>query len=156
MKFIIRGSFLLLLLGALISCGNVLHNGTEMYLKSIEVTGLPTSIYNGTKMVFSYDTGGGWIHDKYSEFESGKYSATVDANGRWFLEFDGLGEKITTASVTFLIVDQGKNWDTTKIDKKHSGKGGGDVILDNTWGGAGAPAKFKGVVNGDNVEWTVE
>ena len=54
------------------------------------------------------------------------------------------------------MIDSGKNWDTYKIDKKHSGKSCGDVVLDNTWAGAANPASFIGVVNGDNVEWTVE
>lgn len=151
MKNIVRGGLLALLLGALMGCGNAFHNGTQMNLSSVSVTGLPASIYSGTEMVFSYDTGGGWIHDKPALFTSGEYSAVVDANGDWTVTFSP-PLVVTTAQLTFLLVDAGKNWDTYKVDKKHSGKSGGDVIIDNPW----TSASIKGVVNGDTVDWTVE
>lgn len=155
MKYMIRGGFLILLLAALSGCGSAFHNGTEMAVSSVTITGLPTGIYAGREMVFSYNTGGGWIHDKPAEFTSGKFAGTVTATGDWTLTFNP-PLQVVTATVDFLLIDSGKNWDTYKIDKKHSGKSGGDVVLDNTWAGAANPAAFKGVVNGDNVEWTVE
>lgn len=151
MKSILRGGFLILLAVALSGCGNAFHNGTEMTLSGISVTGLPSSIYGGTEMILSYDTGGGWIHDKPALFDSGTYSGTVDANGDWSVTFSP-PLTITTSTVTFLLIDAGKNWGTYKIDKKHSGKSGGDVILDNPW----APASITGVVDGENVNWTIE
>ncbi len=151
MKNILRGGILILLVAALSGCGSAFHNGTEMRLSSISVKGLPANIYSGKEMVFSYNTGGGWIHDKPALFTSGDYGAVVDSNGDWIVTFSP-PLVVTTSTVTFLLIDTGKNWDTYKVDKKHSGKSGGDVILDNPW----APATIVGVVNGDNVEWTVE
>ena len=154
-KFILSGGFFILLLATLISCGNTFHNGTEMTVSKISVTGLPASIYAGRSMVFSYDTGGGWIHDKPALFDSGTYSSVVTESGDWTVTFSP-PLVVTTASISFLLIDSGKNWDTYKIDKKHSGKGGGDVVIDNTWGGLISPTSFNGVVNGDNVVWTIE
>ena len=56
----------------------------------------------------------------------------VDANGDWTMTFSP-PLVVTTAQLTFLLVDSGKNWDTYKVDKKHSGKSGGDVIIDNSY-----------------------
>jgi hypothetical protein len=155
MKYLVRWGWLILLITALIGCGHVFHNGTEMAVSSVEVSGLPVSLYKDVTMVFSYDTGGGWIHDIPTEFNSGNYSAKVDANGNWKVTFSS-PLIVKTASLTFLLIDKDKNWNTYKVDKKHSGKSGGDVMLDNTWAGAANPVQIKGVVNGDDVEWTLE
>lgn len=149
---------LVLALGLLAtSCGNVFHNGTEMAISQIKIVGLP-STYSGVDMVFSFEGGGGngkWVHDVPTLFDGNTYKATVGADGSWTKV---LGSVLIHSSATlkFILVDEGKNWDTFQIDKKHSGRKGGDVILDNTWTGAGSPKVLVGTVKGEDVNWTFE
>jgi hypothetical protein len=145
-----------LLVGAflLASCGNALHNGTEMGISTVTLTGLP-AIYEGKVMVFSYDDGSQWVHDDTDpggRWEDPYYHATVAGGNLTFTFAPPL--EITTPVLKFLLIDYpGKNWDSIKIDKKHSGMSGGDVELDSTWGGIGSPEDILGVVIGDDVEW---
>jgi hypothetical protein len=135
------------------SCGNFLHNGTEMAITEVSITGLP-AVYDGKTMVFSYNDGSQWIHDDTDpggRWEDPYYQATV-AGGVLTFNFTPPLE-ITTPDLTYLIIDTGKNWDNLKIDKKHSGKSGGDVVLESTWGGIGSPETIVGSVSGDDVNW---
>ena len=148
---------LLLALGLLAtSCGNVFHNGTEMAISKIKVVGLP-STYNGVDLVFSFEGGGGggkWVHDVPSIFNASTYKATV-SNGTWTKTLSPVLVH-SGATLRFILVDKDKNWDTYQVDKKHSGKKGGDVILDNQWTGSGSPLTLVGTVKGDDVDWAFE
>lgn len=143
-------SFIVSLL--LFSCGNTLHNGTEMTISQVTLTGLPTSVYaEGQEMVFSYNDGVTWVHDD-DRFEDATYISTVDANGDITYSFDPVLE-ITTPELVFLLIDPDKNWDQLQIDSSHSGKKWGDVSLDNQWTGTLNPLVIEGVVNGDSIDW---
>jgi hypothetical protein len=63
---------------------------------------------------------------------------------------------ITDPILKFLLIDPGTNWSSMKIDKKVSGKSGGDVILDNNWGGSANPVTVTGTVSGDDVTWAIQ
>ncbi len=150
---------LILALAAVLSgCGSVLHNGTEMAIEQVKVTGLPASPYaTGTILVFSYKQANGvWIHDDPVAKTDVRYRASVAADGSVTFSFGGTPLTIVTPTLTFLIIDTLPNWATFKIDLKHSGKSGGDVSLDNTWAGAASPERVLGVVSGDAVDWDYE
>jgi len=150
---------LLALVALIAGCGNALHNGTEMDVSSVVVTGLPTATYPpGTAMVFSYCMNVSsdlWVHSTTTDFTNAKYTASVAANGSLTYTFSP-PVIITDPILKFLLIDPGTNWSSMKIDKKVGGKNGGDVILDNNWGGVANPVTVKGVVSGDNVTWTIE
>ncbi|MBN1242726.1 MAG: hypothetical protein JXA15_08470 [Spirochaetales bacterium] len=155
----IFAALLLVAVAVLSGCGSVLHNGTEMAIERVTLTGLPSAVYaEGQEMVFSYNMGdAGWIHDDANAalFAMPKYRASVAADGSLVFNF-GSPIEIVTPTLTFLLIDPDKTWATLKIDLKHSGKSGGDVVLDNTWAGAAAPERVLGVVSGDDVAWDYE
>ncbi len=144
-------------IAVLSGCGSALHNGTEMAIERVTLTGLPSAVYaEGQEMVFSYNMGDdGWIHDDATLFAMPKYRASVAADGSLVFNF-GTPIEIVTPTLKFLLIDPAKTWATLKIDLKHSGKSGGDVELDNTWAGAAAPERILGVVSGDDVAWDYE
>lgn len=147
----------LLLVAVLAGCGSALHNGTEMAVERVTLTGLPSAVYaEGQVMVFSYNMGdSGWIHDDATLFAMPKYRGTVAADGSLVINF-GTPIQIVTPVLEFLLIDPAKTWATLKIDLKHSGKNGGNVTLDNTWAGAASPERILGVVSGDDVDWDYE
>jgi hypothetical protein len=150
-------TLLLAAVAVLSGCGSVLHNGTEMAVERITLTGLPSAVYaEGQEMVFSFkQTDGVWIHDDATAFALAKYRASVAADGSLVYNF-GTPLQIVTPTLSFLLIDPSKTWATLKIDTKHSGKSGGDVVLDNTWAGAASPVRILGVVSGDAVDWDYE
>lgn len=141
----------------LTGCTHAFHNGTEMAISKIEVKGLP-STYKGVEMVFSFEGGGGngkWVHDVPSLFDGDTYKATVAADGTWTKTLSPVVIH-NLATLKFIMIDKAKNWDTYQVDKKHSGKKGGDVVLDNLWTGAASPKTLVGTVKGDDVDWAFE
>ncbi|MBN2658628.1 MAG: hypothetical protein JXR86_16350 [Spirochaetales bacterium] len=133
-------------------CGSVLHNGTVMALEEVTITGLPANPYGeGQTMVFSYNKGNEWIHDT-DDLDNPVYQADVTADGSLTFTFAPPLE-ITTATLTFLLIDPDLTWASLKIDKKHSGLSGGDIELENSWGGLASPETIVGTVDGDDVEW---
>ena len=153
--FLAGWATLLLTLGLLTSCDHVLHNGTSMAISQVKLIGLPSSPYAaGTSMVFSYNTGNGWIHDQDSTFTDAKYSAKVLADGSWTLNFSP-ALLLTASQLQYLLIDAGKNWNTMKITKKISGQSGvgDDGLMDNLWSGASAPTSLVGTVRGSDVTW---
>lgn len=141
----------------LTGCGHAFHNGSEMAISKIEITGLP-STYTGVDLVFSFEGGGGngkWVHDNPTLFASDTYKATVAADGTWTKTLSPVLIH-TGATLRFLLVDEGPNWDIYQLDKGHSGRKAGDVILDNTWTGAGSPKTLVGRVKGIDVDWAFE
>lgn len=161
MKNIIKITVLLLVtLSLFVSCGNDLHNGTQMNVTSVTVTGLPTNTYtDGAAYVFSFKMNdGNWVHDTAS-WSDAKYRANVvvqDGTGSLTFTFGGSPIVITGPQLQFLIIDYpGKTWDSCKITDKIEGKSGNDVKLDNTWTGAANPVTVTGVVSGVDVEWTI-
>ncbi len=139
----------------LAGCTSAFHNGTEMAIGSVKVTGLPANPYANQVMVFSYNLGSQWIHDNATLFADTKYRATTTADGSLTFTFTPPLE-ITTPTLTFLLINPDKGWDTFQVDKKHSGKKGGDASLDNQWTGASNPLTIVGQVSGDDVAWTFE
>jgi len=140
----------------LTGCTHAFHNGTEMALGTVTVTGLPTNPYApGQVLVFSYNTGSSWIHDDAALFADSKYRATVASDGSVTFTFSP-ALTITTATLTFLLIDPSKGWDVYQIDKKHSGKKGGDASVDNLWTGASTPQTLVGTVSGDDVTWAFQ
>ena len=156
MKNTMKIGVMLVLVGVLLAgCSNVFHNGTEMTVTQVKVTGVPANPYTSTvKMVFSYDTGSGWIHDaaNKAKFDSAMYQASRAADGILTYTFSP-ALVITTPTLKFLLIDTATGWGTFQLDKKHSGKKGGDATLDNNWS---AGQKILGVVSGDDVTWSYE
>jgi hypothetical protein len=149
------GGLALAILAALAfaGCGSALHNGTEMDVTSVMVTGLPANPYAvGQVMVFSYNKGTSWVHDDATEFASARFRAAVSATGTLTYSFSP-PLQITTPTLVFLLIDPNKGWNTFQLDKKHSGGKGGDATLDSTWGGAINPVTITGTVSGDSVTW---
>ena len=151
-----------LLLALLLSgCTSALHNGTVMNITQVKITGLPTNPYTpGLRLIFDYCidfTGDKWVHSVPANLTDNTkpayaYSAPVAADGSWTVNLSP-PLQITSGQLKFLVVDWGNvtpSWNTIKIDKKVSGKSGGDVILDNPW----ATTTVVGVVAGDNVTWS--
>ncbi|HZK20623.1 MAG TPA: hypothetical protein VFC68_07860 [Treponemataceae bacterium] len=133
------------------SCGNDLHNGTEMTISKVEITGLPTDVYANVDMMFSYIMpSGDWVHD--TPGAQAANTATVNATGTYELNFSPALE-FQQAQLQFLLIDTATDWDNKKIDTKHSGKDGGDVTLANMWSGIEEKTVL-GVVDGDNVNWS--
>lgn len=155
MKTTVKLGALFLVLSLVLSgCTHALHNGTQMTITKVRVTGLPTGVYAaGQRMAFSFNDGNGnWIHSIPSQLSDPKWSALVDASGNWELDFSP-ALVFTAGQLQFLLIDPTQNWNTLKIDKKVSGKSGGDVILDNPW----IPnVSVIGVVNGDDVTWSIQ
>jgi hypothetical protein len=60
---------------------------------------------------------------------------------------------VTSGQLQFLLIDPTMNWNTLKVDKKVSGKSGGDVYLDNTWA---TDVTIAGTVSGDDVNWVIQ
>lgn len=160
------GMSLLGLLAALVlaSCGSILHNGTEMDISSVTLGSLPPDVYPvGQTLIFDFcysvssDT---WVHNGMpAELTnpSSIYASTVQADGSITWNFS-TPLIVKDSVLKFLIVDN-KNppsWNTMKIDKKVSGKSGGDVIFDNAWCGVADPVTVTGVVSGDDVNWTLQ
>jgi len=159
-------SALLVALVVLVSgCTSALHNGTVMKITQVKLTGLPTDPYApGTKLVFDFCidwTADKWVHSTPSYLTDSStanpYSnlvAAVASDGSWTVNISP-PLQITSGQLKFLIVDWGNvtpSWNTMKIDKKVSGKSGGDVILDNPW----STTTVQGVVSGDSVTWTYQ
>ncbi len=150
---LIKGAFALLMALALTGCGSAFHNGTEMTISSVKITGLPANPYApGQNMVFSYNMGSKWVHDDATLFDGGTYTASVAADGSLTYNFSP-ALVITTPTLTFLMIDPAKGWNTYQIDKKHSGKKGGDGSVENLWS---AGLTLTGKVSGDDVTWTLE
>ncbi|QEN03979.1 hypothetical protein EW093_04440 [Thiospirochaeta perfilievii] len=153
-KKIKLAALLALVVFTLMGCDNALHNGTEMAISKVTVTGLPSDTYpEGKEMVFSYNrssTDDDWIHDD-DLFTDPYYSGTVNAEGTLTFNFSPALE-LTTPKLVFLIIDPDKTW-AIKIASNHSLDGGSNVELDNTWAGALNPEEVEGVVDGDSVNW---
>lgn len=148
----------LVLLGLLAAgCTNAFHNGTQMTVGSVKVTGLPANPYApGQQMVFSYNMGSYWVHDKPALLSDTKYIASVAADGSLTYTFNP-PLVITTPTLTFLLINAGATqlWGTFQVDKKHSGKKGGDASLENLWSGATSQT-ILGKVSGDDVTWSYQ
>lgn len=158
MKNTLNLGVLVLVVGLMVSgCSNVFHNGTQMSIATVKVTGLPTNPYTpGQVMIFSYNVNGtgNWVHDNKASkpFTDAYWQAPVAADGSWTLTFSPPLE-VLSGQVQFLLIDPGKNWNNLKVDHKISGKSGGDVYLDSTW----APnSTITGTVSGDSVSWTIQ
>ncbi len=141
-----------LVIFALSSCDNALHNGTEMIISQVVLTGLPENPYaEGQEMIFSYNDGTKWVHDDIANADD-IFISTVDADGTLTFTFpDNL--LITTPVLQFILIDPDTQWDSFQIDTKHSGGKGGDVELDNKWSGSSNPQVIEGTVDGDDVTW---
>ena len=150
-----------LLVGLVASgCTHALHNGTEMLITKVKLVGLPSAPYStGTKMVFDYCidiTADYWVHSAgNADFTNAKFIGTAAANGTMTFTFT-TPLSIQTPQLKFLLINPGKDWGTMKIDKKHSGKSGGDVIIDNKWSGSTQLLTLTGTVSGDDVNWVLE
>ncbi|MBN2616703.1 MAG: hypothetical protein JXR64_00175 [Spirochaetales bacterium] len=145
-------TILIITLLGLSSCSNELHNGTEMVVSQVTVTGLPSSTYpEGQQMVLSHYDGTVWGHDG-DRFTDSTFIGTVTAEGTLTYNFSPALE-ITTPEFSFLLIDPDKTWDSLKIDTKHSGLSGGDIELENLWTGSLNPVVVEGVVDGDSVTW---
>jgi hypothetical protein len=156
MKTTMKLGTLVLLIGLVLSgCTSAFHNGQQMQVGAIKLTGLPSGVYAaGQKMAFSYNDGNGnWIHGTPALLSDPRWSADVAADGSWTLNFSP-ALVITTAQLQFLLIDPTMNWNTLKIDKKVSGKSGGDVYLDNKWDSR--TWTLTGKVSGDDVTWDFE
>lgn len=141
---------------ALGGCGNILHNGTEMDLAKITITGLPANPFaEGQTMVFSYDTGNGWIHDSGTLFASPTYSANV-TNGSLTYSFNP-PLVIQTPVLQFLLIDPGKNWQTLQLDNAWGAAAAfNNVQFTNIWKGSGDPVTVLGAVSGTSLTWTLQ
>lgn len=156
MKHIAKWGVILALVLGLTACGNAFHNGTEMKLTSVTVKGLPASPYAAGKQLYfdlcTNQSADLWVHsNSFSAPDASTYLGTVDASGTFTVTFSP-ALTITTATLKFLIIDNPANWNVVKIDKKHSGKSGGDVVLDNPW----STTALVGTVKGDDVNWNFE
>lgn len=155
MKHLTTWGVVALLSLVLSGCGNAFHNGTEMKLTSVTVKGLPSSPYStGTQMYFDVcldQSADIWVHTNFAAAGNEKYLGTVSADGTLTYSFSP-ALVVTTATLKFLLIDPAKNWNVVKIDKKHSGKSGGDVVLDNPW----STTTLVGTVKGDDVTWNFE
>lgn len=127
----------------------------DRLISQVSLSGLPSTPYTpGTTMIFSYqivEGWGGWVHDDLSTFNDARYAATVQADGSLTFTFSP-PLAVSTPSLQFLLIDSGKNWETLKIDRKHSGFSGGDGILTPEVG----TKSVVGVVNGDLVDWSLQ
>ena len=148
------GTLVLMIALTMTGCTSAFHNGTQMTVSSIQVTGLPSGVYAaGQRMAFSFNDGNGnWIHGTPALLSDPKWSALVAADGSWTLNFSP-NLVVTSGQLQFLLIDPTTNWNTLKVDKKVSGKSGGDVYLDNTWGSG---VVITGVVVGDDVTWSIQ
>jgi hypothetical protein len=151
------GVFVLLVGLVLGGCTSAFHNGTQMTVAKVMVTGLPAGVYPaGQQLVFSFNDGNGnWIHDidtVGTKIVAPDYTAAVAADGSWTLTLS-TPLVVATGQIQFLLIDPTKNWNALKVDKKVSGKSGGDVYLDNTWG---KNVSIVGKVSGDDVTWDIE
>ena len=106
----------------LAGCTSAFHNGTQLTVATVKVTGLPAGVYAaGQLMVFSFNDGNGnWIHDIDAvggKIVSPKFTAAVAADGSWTLNFSPF-ITVTSGQLQFLLIDPTKNWNTLKVDKK--------------------------------------
>ncbi|HUX42150.1 MAG TPA: hypothetical protein VMV83_13370 [Rectinemataceae bacterium] len=141
---------------ALGGCGNILHNGTEMDLAKLTVTGLPANPFaEGQTMIFSYDTGNGWIHDSGTLFADPTYAAKV-TNGSLTYTFNP-PLVIKTPVLQFLFIDPGKNWQTLQLDNSWGAAAAfNNVNFTNIWKGASDPVTITGTVSGASLTWTLQ
>lgn len=144
-----------LVIFTLSSCDNAMHNGTEMLVSKVVLTGLPTNPYSdGQEMIFSYNNGSSWAHDDISNVDP-IFIREVDADGTLTYTFTE-PLVITTPELVFLLIDPAKQWDTMQIDTKHSGGKGGNAELANKWSGSLNPQIVEGTVEGDDVTWVYQ
>ncbi len=139
------------------SCGNALHNGTEMVVSKVTLTGLPTDPYTeGLEMLFSYDLGNDvWLHGDEVLREETQYRGTVTADGSIIFTFSP-ALIILTPTLDFLIREY-PNFDdwSKKVSGKIKDMQYANVIFDNTWAGSTVIYEIEGVVTGDDVAWEI-
>ena len=144
-----------LVIFALSSCDNSMHNGTEMLISEVVLSGLPDDPYAvGQEMIFSYNDGTKWVHDDLTDYDA-KFLSTVDADGTITFTFTE-NLMITTPVLQFILIDPDTQWDSFQIDTKHSGGKGGDVELDNKWSGSSSPQIIEGTVDGESITWVYQ
>jgi hypothetical protein len=156
MKHIAKWAVVAMVALVLAGCGNAFHNGTQMNLTSVTVKGLPSSPYApGTQLYFDLclnQSADLWVHsNNFAYVDAPKFLGTVDASGTFTVTFSP-AMVVTSATIKFLLIDNPPNWNVLKVDKKHSGKSGGDVVLDNPW----STTALVGTVKGDDVNWNFE
>ena len=133
------------------SCGTGLHNGTEMAIGSIEVTGLPKSM-EGKTVEFKGFWGAGCTEVVAKE------NQTI-TDGKVTLEFDPPTIQFgPTLGFKIKPIDADGGWDWSIATSLRLG--GPDVDnaqIANTWTGPVDAKKIVGAVQEDNsVKWTVE
>ena len=153
------GGWALLVLAALalVGCGSAFHNGTEMVIKSITVTGLPANPFApGQQLAFSYQDGGGnWTHGTTSLMKDPEYMSTVSANGTWSHTFP-TPLLITTGQLTFLLIDPTENWGEFQVDNRVvTGTSYNNVVMPNNWQTSGVNIVGQ-VYNGTYVKWSYQ
>lgn len=148
-KILIVIAALAVLIGAT-SCGTALHNGTQMAVGSIEVTGLPASMEGKTVEFMGFWDGG--------SSASAKENQTI-VDGKVTLVFDPptVQEAPVLAFKVKPIAAHG-DWLWAIGDKlRLGGDDVGNANVNNTWTGPLVIKKIVGKVNSDNsVTWTVE
>ena len=132
------------------SCGTGLHNGTQMAIGSIEVTGLPKSMEGKTVEFMGFWDGGTAAAAK----ESQKIT-----DGKVTLEFDPptIQSAPTLAfKIKPIAADGDWAW-AIGTSLRLGGEDVGNIQVANTWTGPVDVKKIVGVVQEDNsVKWTVE
>lgn len=158
-RLILGAAACLLLLLSTTGCTNVLHNGTQMVVQSVTVTGLPSNPFApGTQLAFSYNINNTnvWVHDTVANLTNSQWMSTVAANGSWTHTFT-TPLVITSSQLTFLLIDPTQNWSVYQVDNRIiSGTSYNNVVLNNTWGGSSSPVSIVGTVKGNDVTWTIQ
>ncbi len=133
---------------AIAGCSTGMHDGTQMYIEKVVVTGLPASMEGKTVELMGFWNGGTPATTDQKKITSGSVTLTL-----------ATGQIQSGPSIEFKIkpIDPDGGWDWSIGTKLRLG--GNDVDnakVDNTWTGPASPKMIKGVVNSDNtVTWSV-
>jgi len=96
------------------------------------------------------------VHDNAADYADPYYHATVQADGSLDFKFSP-NIVCTQAQLQFLLINYPvKEWGTYKIGTHIKGADvtGGNVVLNNTWGGPTKPVTIIGATNADgSVTW---
>lgn len=134
---------------AVTSCDTAMHDGTQMYVEKIIVTGLPTTMEGKTVELMGFWGGGTEAKSDLVKIVGGEVTLTLTS-----------GQIQSAPNPEFKIkpIDTDGGWDWSIGEKlRLGGSDVGNAKVDNTWTGPVTPKTIKGTVNDDNtVTWKVE